>query len=91
VVPLHRRVKNGQVPRIVDPKPLVAQRLKAIDAEFRPRLESASQAVNDATTRRERREAKALLRSVRQEHRSARREAQRLLRLPVAWFTRPRH
>jgi hypothetical protein len=28
------------VPGIVDPKPLVEQRLKAIDAEFRPRLEA---------------------------------------------------
>jgi hypothetical protein len=77
------------VPHIVDPTPLIEQRLKAIDAEFLPRLESASKAVNDATTRRERREARRLLESITQEHQAARREAESLRDL--AWFTSPRH
>jgi hypothetical protein len=77
------------VPHIVDPTPLIEQRLKAIDAEFLPRLESARQAVNDATTRRERREARRVLESVTQEHQAARREAQ-LLR-GLSWFASPRH
>jgi hypothetical protein len=86
----HRRVKNnGRVPHIVDPSPLIEQRLKAIDAEFLPRLESASQAVNDATTRRERREARRLLESVSQEHHAARCEAKGLRGL--AWFASPGH
>jgi hypothetical protein len=86
----HRRDKNnGRVPHIVDPTPLIEQRLKAIDAELLPRLESASQAVSDATTRRERREARRLLESVSQEHQAARRDAKRLRGL--AWFASPRH
>jgi hypothetical protein len=86
----HRHVKdNGRVHHIVDPTPLIEQRLKAIDAEFLPRLESANQAVNDATTRRERREARRLLDSVSHEHQAARRGAKNLRGL--AWFASPGH
>ncbi len=85
----HWRVKqNGRVPHIVDPTPLIGQRLKAIDAEFLPRIQAAGQAVNDATTRRERREARRLLASVSQEHQAARHEAKALQGLN--WFISPR-
>jgi hypothetical protein len=85
----HRRVKkNGRVPHIVDPTPLIGERLKAIDAEFLPRLQAAGQAVNDATTRRERREARRLLASVSQEHQAARRGVNALRGLN--WFISPR-
>jgi hypothetical protein len=85
----HRRVKkNGRVPHIVDPTPLIGERLKAIDAEYLPRLQAAAQALNDATTRRERREAKRLLASVSQEHQAARRGAEALRGLN--WFISPR-
>jgi hypothetical protein len=82
-------MNNGRVPPIVDPTPLIEQRLRAIDAEFLPRLESATKAVSDATTRRERREARRLLKSISQEHQAARCEAGSLRGL--AWFTSPRH
>ncbi len=85
----HWACNNHFVSGIVDPSPLLQQRLREIDDDFRPRLKAAERRVAEASTRRERRAAKEGHRVVKREHLRARQDAQRLLGGYVAWFTRP--
>lgn len=82
--------QNCAMPGIVDPRPLIQQRLREIDLEFRPRLEAAQRQLGEVRARSERRAAKEALRSLRRQHRKAREEAQSLCGAPVAWFSLPK-
>ena len=74
---------------IVDPRPWVERRLKEIERDFGPQLQAAQLAAQEADTRPDRKAARTTLKSLEQQHRRLRREAQRPLRIPVTWFKPP--
>ena len=74
---------------IVDPRPWVERRLKEIERDFGPQLQAAQLAVQEADTRPDRKAARTTLKSLKQQRRRLRREAQRPLRNPVTWFKPP--
>ena len=80
-----RAWENLQISRIVDPRLQAKHRLRQIDAEFKPQLQAAQLAVESAGSRRHRRAATVAMKSLKRERRKARREAQRLVRVPAAW------
>ena len=76
------------MPGVVDPQPLVEQRLREIDAQHEPRLQQARDTLKGASNRPARRGAKRHLRAARREHRQARREVQKLRGVTVAWWVK---
>jgi hypothetical protein len=72
------------VPEAVDPSPLIAEKLKALAAEYEPQIEALERAVIDAG-RSVRRSLKKDLRATKHAYRSARRESQKLRGPSVAW------
>jgi hypothetical protein len=74
----------GTVSEIVDPTPIIEEKLSALAAEHEPRLKSFDAAIANAKPSDRRHLKRERRREVRAYH-SARRKVQRLSRSPVAW------
>lgn len=72
------------MPEIVDPTPIIEERLKALAAEHEPHLEELDAAIAKAN-RSDGRRLKRERRRKRRAYRSARRKVQGLSRSYVAW------
>ena len=86
-----RSVPNGvlargtisAVARIVDPSPIIEQRLIEVAAEYEPRLAVLRESIDSESARRARQGLKRSLRRTKREYRRARREVESLR---IAWW-----
>jgi hypothetical protein len=70
------------VPDIVDPSPVIEEKLRALAVEYEPKLDALERAVDDADAEMKR-SAKADLRAMKRQYAAARREVAKL-RGPIA-------
>jgi hypothetical protein len=73
-----------RVPEVVDPRPLIEERLSAVAIEHEPRIKALEQATAEASSSRAR-ALKKELRRARRAYRAARREIRRLRGRGVVW------